>query len=101
MLGLGMGAAFGQQSDYAPGKVVYDVSTPDPEAVDHILDRASLLQNIYQGDSFEASIVVVLHEGTVPLFSHSNEVEHGDLMARTRSLTMGEVIQFRLCRALA
>ena len=89
------------QVAYAPAKVVYDLSSPDPKALEHILDRASMLQNIYQNDPFEASIVLVIHEGTIPLFGNNEKNQYPELMLRARSLSMGEVIQFRVCKASA
>jgi len=94
-----------EQVAYAPSKVVYDISSPDPTELEHILDRASMLQNIYQNDSFEASIVFVVHEGAIPLFGNKVGNKDGnryaEIMRRARSLSMGEVIRFRICKASA
>lgn len=86
---------------YSPAKVVYDISDPDPKALSHSLDRASMLQNIYQNDSFEASIVFVIHEGAIPLFGNKDKNKRSELMRRAHSLSLGEVIQFRVCKASA
>lgn len=91
-----------QQKPYAPDKVVYDVSSEDPVLLNNILDRVSLLQNIYDNNPFEASIVIVVHEGAIPLFkTDKNHKKVPGLMDRARSLTMGEIIQFRICEASA
>ena len=90
-----------EQKAYQPAKVVYDVSSSDSKALAHIFDRASMLQNVYQNDSFEASIVFVIHEGAIPLFSNRDKNQHSELMRRARSLSMGEIIQFRVCKASA
>ena len=90
-----------EQEVYEPAKVVYDVSSSDPKALSHILDRASMLQNVYQNDSFEASIIFVIHEGAIPLFGNADKNQHSELMRRARSLSMGEIIQFRVCKASA
>jgi len=90
-----------EQRRYAPAKVVYDVSTADPKELAHILDRASMLQNIYQNDPFEASIVFVIHEGAIPLFGANEKNRQPELMLRARSLSLGEIIQFRVCKASA
>lgn len=90
-----------EQRSYAPAKVVYDLSSPEPEALSHILDRASMLQNIYQNDPFEASIVFVIHEGAIPLFGKNEKSRHPELMLRASSLSLGEVIEFRVCKASA
>jgi intracellular sulfur oxidation DsrE/DsrF family protein len=85
---------------YKPSKVVYDVSTPVAEELGHILDRASLLQNVYDNNSFEASIIVVIHEGAIPLFAKTSD-KHKTLRQRADSLSLGDVIQFRVCAASA
>ena len=90
-----------EQKVYEPAKVVYDVSSSNPKALSHILDRASMLQNVYQNDSFEASIIFVIHEGAIPLFGNSDKNQHAELMRRARSLSMGEIIKFRVCKASA
>lgn len=93
--------AFADETGYGPGNVVYDVSAPDTESVHGILDRISLLQNLYGNDPFEASIVVVLHEGAIPFFSRALAEEDPSLSDRARDLTLTGVIDFRLCRASA
>lgn len=90
-----------EQPEYAPAKVVYDISTGDPKALAHIFDRVSLLQNIYQNDPFEASIVLVIHEEAIPLFGSNDRNKHPELMLRARSLSLGEIIKFRVCKASA
>lgn len=90
-----------EQIIYAPSKVVYDISSPDPKALGFIFDRVNLLQNIYQNDSFEASIVLVIHEGAIPLFGANDKAIQPELMQRARSLSMGEIVKFRVCRASA
>lgn len=89
---------------YQPSRVVYDVSSPDPGALGNILDRVGMLQKIYNNDSFEASIVLVIHEGAIALFKNSsfnNDKLQQSLMTRARSLAMGEIIKFRICAASA
>lgn len=89
------------RATYTPAKVVYDLSSPNPVVLGHLLDRMSMLQNLYGNDPLEASIVVVVHEGAIPLFSNRSQVEHAELMRRAASLVMGEIVAFRLCRASA
>lgn len=88
------------QESYPPAKVIYDVSMADAVKLNHIFDRASMLQNVYNNNSFDASIVLVIHEGAIPLFAKTSK-KNAQLMQRANSLAMGEVIQFRLCRASA
>jgi intracellular sulfur oxidation DsrE/DsrF family protein len=93
-------AASAQEAAYAPGKVVYDVATSDPGALKGILDRASLLQDHYNSDPFEASIVIVLHEGAIPPFSN-RAPDAAPLRDRARGLALGGIIRFSLCRTSA
>jgi len=86
---------------YAPAKVVYDLSSPDPGKLANLLDRVSMLQNLYATDPFSASIVVVVHEGAIPLLASHGRFARQDLIERARSLTMSEIVQFRLCQASA
>ena len=89
---------FASPDAYNPAKVVYDLSSADPAKLGNILDRVSLLQKIYNNDSFEASIIVVVHEGAIPLFKINAQEE---LMRRARSLSVGEIIKFKVCKASA
>jgi len=93
-------AAAGADTPAAP-RVVYDVSSPDPVHLKNILDRVSLLQNLYGSDPFAASIVVVLHDGAIPLFARQQARYQKELVARARDLATGDVIRFRLCQASA
>ena len=90
--------SFASQFKYNPSKVVYDVSSEDPLALGNILDRISMLQNVYNNNSFDASIIVVIHEKAIPLFKNSAQNE---LMLRARSLAMGDIIKFEVCEASA
>lgn len=94
-------SAYGEESvRYTPGRVVYDVTRPDPKALRVLLDRVGVLQDIYNSDPFEASIVVVLHDAAIPLFSSRNPA-NADLLRRAAGLAMTNVIQFRLCQMSA
>ena len=73
----------GAQKDYTLDKVVYDISSANAQDLSHMLDRASLLQKLYQNDSFNASIVFVVHEGATPLFAKANAKYH-ELMQRAQ-----------------
>lgn len=90
-----------EESAYTPSRVVYDVATPDAAELGRILDRASLLQNLYGNDPLSASVVVVLHEGAIPLFAKSGQRQVPELLQRADSLAQGEVVQFRVCAASA
>ncbi|MEW7974922.1 MAG: hypothetical protein AB2798_12580 [Candidatus Thiodiazotropha endolucinida] len=96
LLALSLSVASTTHAEYAPSKVVYDVTSSDPLDLTNILDRVSLLQNLYGNNSFDSKIVIVIHEGTIPLFA-KNFAKYSDLMQRAESLTFGEIIEFRLC----
>ncbi|MCO6412435.1 MAG: DsrE family protein [Thiogranum sp.] len=87
--------------DYEPRKVVYDVSVSDQESFSRVLDRASYLNNLYEADPFQASIVLVLHGNEIPFFAIANLPRYKDLMVRAQSLTVGGVISIRMCEVAA
>ena len=87
--------------DYRPQKVVYDVAVHDVEAFERLLDRVSLLNNLYEADPFQSSIVLVLHGNEIPFFAVKNFEKYRELMTRAQSLTVGETIEFRMCGAAA
>jgi len=95
------GRASLQTIDYAPHKVVYDVSVPDVETFSCVLDRVSYLNNLYHADPFNASIVLVLHGDEIPFFAIDKYQSHRELMRRTRSLTVAGTVEFRMCRVAA
>ena len=87
--------------DYAPQKVVYDVAEGDPERFERILDRVSFLNNVYEADPFDASIVLVLHGDEIRFFGIENYDEYGEMMRRAQSLTVAGPVEFRMCRVAA
>lgn len=93
------------QTSYLPSKVTYDLSSPDPAVLKNILDRISMLQNVYDNNPFEASIVVVIHEGAIPLFAKNKKTgtrkKYAGLMRRAKSLALGEIIKFKVCETSA
>jgi intracellular sulfur oxidation DsrE/DsrF family protein len=95
------GRAEAQSIDYTPQRVVYDVAAADAEALTGVLDRASYLSTVYGADPFSASIVLVLHGNEIPLFAVENYKDHAELMTRARSLTVGGIIEFRMCEQAA
>ncbi len=86
---------------YAPQKVVYDVTAHTPEELSNVLDRASYLSNLYGADPFDASIVLVLHGDEIAFFAVRNYPKYQALMRRAQSLTVGGVIEIRMCRVAA
>lgn len=87
--------------DYAPQKVLYDVSANGLEDFSNVLDRVSYLNNLYRADPFQASIVLVLHGDEIPLFAIDNHHKYAELMQRAQSLTLAGPIEFRMCRVAA
>jgi uncharacterized protein len=90
------GATF-KDAAYAPQKVVYDVAVSSPAELGSVLDRVSYLNNLYEANPFDSSIVVVLHGDEIPLFAVSNHAKNRELMTRAQSLTRAGPIQFRMC----
>ncbi len=86
---------------YAKHKVVYDVAVDSVKRLENVLDRASYLSLLYEADPFDSKIVLVLHGDEIPLFAMRNFERHRELMRRAQSLTVGGVIEFRMCRIAA
>jgi intracellular sulfur oxidation DsrE/DsrF family protein len=99
--GAPWGRASLQAIDYAPQKVVYDVAAKDVAGFTHVLDRVSYLNNIYNANPFEASIVIVLHGDEIPFFAVDNYDKYRELMRRAQSLTVAGTVHFRMCRVAA
>ncbi|WP_018871900.1 DsrE family protein [Thioalkalivibrio sp. ALJ16] len=95
------GSAEKMDRQYEPRKVVYDVYTSNARELEMVLDRVSMLNNVYDADPFESHIVMVLHGAEVPLFTREKFEEHEELMRRARSLTQAGNIEFRMCEASA
>ena len=85
----------------AVNKVVYDVKTRSSDEFSNVLDRISYLNSRLGGDPLSTSIVVVLHGDEINYFANDNELDHEPIVARAHSLTMGETIDFRVCRVSA
>lgn len=99
--GLFLNSAAAEEQPYRPARVVYDLTAGDIKHINQLLDRASMLQNLYGSDPFEASIVIVIHDRAIPRFAKSNQSRLRELQARAQNLMMSEVIEYRLCRASA
>lgn len=99
--GLFLNLASADEQTYRPARVVYDLTAGNMKHIHQLLDRASMLQNLYGSDPFEASIIIVIHDQAIPRFAKSNTPQHQELQARAQNLMMSEVIEYRLCRASA
>ncbi len=95
------GHARALEKEYSKQKVVYDVTAGSVAGLSSVLDRASLLSQLNGADPFDSKIVLVVHGDALPFFAIKNTAQYRALMARAYSLSVGGVIDFRLCRAAA
>jgi hypothetical protein len=89
------------EREYKDQKVVYDVAAKSVAEFNGVLDRASYLSQLNGSDPFTTSIVLVLHGDELNYFATKNFSKYKDIMERAQSLTVGEVIHFRVCAAAA
>ncbi|MEF8792513.1 DsrE family protein [Thiohalorhabdus sp.] len=95
------GRAQAKEIEYQNQKVVLDVTVDNVERMNAVLDRASYINNLTGGNPLSNSIVLVLHGNEIPFFAVENYAEYEELMTRAQSLTVGGVIEFRMCRQAA
>ena len=86
---------------YGKQKVVYDVSVKSVAQLENVLDRASYLSALNDADPFDSKIVIVLHGDEIGFFAIRNYAKYRDLMARAQSLTVGGIIDMRMCTVAA
>lgn len=86
---------------YSKQKVVYDTAVSSVAALTSVLDRASYLSVINGADPFDNKIVIVLHGDEIDYFATKNYPRHKALMDRAQSLSVGGIIEFRMCRIAA
>ena len=89
------------EKEYSKQKVVYDVAVGTVAAMTSVLDRASFLSQLNGADPFDSKIVIVLHGNEIPFFAIKNFAKHKALMERAQSLSVGGIIEFRMCRVAA
>ena len=89
------------EKTYSKQKVVYDVAVKSADELRNVLDRASYLSILNDADPFDNKIVIVLHGDEIGYFAIRNLEKHRDLMSRAQSLTVGGVVEIRMCRAAA
>ena len=87
--------------EYAKQKVVYDTAVKTVGALTSVMDRASYLSVLNGADPFDNKIVIVLHGDEINFFAIKNYAKYKDLMTRAQSLTVGGVIEFRMCKIAA
>lgn len=95
------GSASVIQQTYSGQKVVFDTTSGSTAGLTSVLDRASLLSALNGADPLDNKIVIVLHGGAIPFFAIRNYTRNKDLMHRAQSLSVGEVVEYRMCRAAA
>lgn len=86
---------------YKPQKVLYDLTSGDENKINNILDRASLLNKLYNNDPFDASIVIIIHGQAIPLFTKALFEKHRNTMQRVHNLALSSRIEYRMCQASA
>ena len=89
------------EKTYSKQKVVYDVSVKSVAQLENVLDRASYLSVLNDADPFDSKIVIVLHGDEIGFFAVRNYAKYRELMARAQSLTVGGIIDIRMCRVAA
>lgn len=95
------GAATEIEQSYRGQKVVFDTTIGTLAGLTSVLDRASLISILNGADPLDNKIVIVLHGAAIPFFATRNYAAHRDLMHRAQSLSVGEVVEYRMCRAAA
>lgn len=95
------GSAQELEIPYSKQKVVYDTAVSSVAALSSVLDRASYLSALNGADPFDNKIVIVLHGAEIPFFAIKNIEKYKDLMTRAQSLTVGGIIEFRMCKIAA
>jgi intracellular sulfur oxidation DsrE/DsrF family protein len=95
------GTATEIHQSYGGQKVVFDTTSDSTAGLTSVLDRASFISMLNDTDPLENKIVIVLHGDAIPFFAIKNFAKHKDLMYRAQSLSIGEVVEFRMCKAAA
>ena len=95
------GQAKSVEKTYSKQKVVYDVSVKTVAQIENVLDRASYLSTLNDADPFDSKIVIVFHGDEIGFFAVRNYAKYRELMVRAQSLTVGGIIDMRICRVAA
>lgn len=88
-------------TQYSGQKAVYDAAVDSERAMSGLMARVSYLSAVNGADPFENKFVIVLHGNEIPYFAIKNQDKHKDLMARAQSMTVGGIIEFRMCKIAA
>ncbi len=95
------GGATEIEQTYRGQKVVFDTTSGTTAGLSSVLDRASLISVLNGADPLDNKIVIVLHGNAIPFFAIKNYGKHKKLMHRAQSLSVGDVVEYRMCRAAA
>lgn len=95
------GSATEIQQIYSKQKVVFDTTSGSLADLFSTLDRVSYMSQLNGADPFETKIVIMLHGSAIKFFATRNLAKYKDLMVRAQSLSVGDVIEFRMCKAAA
>lgn len=95
------GSATEIHQTYSGQKVVFDTTSGTLAGLTSVLDRASYISQIGGADPMDGTIVIVLHGESIPFFAIKNYKKHRALMQRAYSLSVGNIVEFRLCKAAA
>lgn len=95
------GAAKESNNTYQAQKVLYDLTSGNINKIVNILDRASLLNKLYNNDPFDSSIVIIIHGQSIPFFTKDQFKKYKKTITRAQNLTFGGNIEYRMCQASA
>lgn len=95
------GSAAEIEQTYNAQKVVFDTTAGTIKGLSSVLDRASYLSKLNGANPLETRIVIVLHGDAIPFFAIRNYGKYRELMHRAQSLSVGDVVEFRMCKAAA
>jgi uncharacterized protein len=95
------GGATEIEQTYSGQKVVFDTTSDTTAGLSSVLNRASLISALNGADPLNNKIVIVLHGNAIPFFAIKNYAKNKELMHRAQSLSVGAVVEYRMCRAAA
>ena len=90
------------EKTYRQQKVVYDVSVKTVAQLEQCAGSGQLsFHRSNDADPFDSKIVIVLHGDEIGFFAIRNFEKYKDLMTRAQSLTVGGIIDIRMCQVSA
>ncbi|NIR30160.1 MAG: hypothetical protein GWN84_12770 [Gammaproteobacteria bacterium] len=95
------GRASAESAECTDQKVVFDVAAGGVERVNAVLDRASHISEPTGAGPFDTAVGPVLHGDEIPFFAVGSFEDRRRLMVGAQSLTVGGVIELRMCRVAA